>query len=191
MASGKYPNLHLLVETKVARVLFDSDRRAVGVECEPSQSFQPNIGLSKTPISTIKAKKLVVVSAGALSTPSILERSGVGSAELLKKLGINVVSDLPGVGEDYQDHHLLLYPYKTSLKADETIDGLLSGRLDFAGAIEEKNPLLGWNAIDICGKLRPSEDEIRPLGKEFNEIWAKDFKEQTDRPLMLIGVVNS
>lgn len=191
MADGKHPNLHLLLETKVARVLFDSDKRAVGVECEPSNSFQPTIGLSKTPSSTIRARKLVVVSAGALSTPSILERSGVGSAELLRGLNIDVISDLPGVGEDYQDHHLMLYPYKTALKPDETIDGLLSGRLDFAGAIKENNPVLGWNAIDICSKIRPSEEEVGALGKDFHEVWEKDFKEQTDRPLMLMGVVST
>jgi alcohol oxidase len=38
----------------------------------------------------------------------ILERSGVGSSDLLKKLGIKVVSDLPGVGEQYQDHYTTL-----------------------------------------------------------------------------------
>jgi alcohol oxidase len=52
------------------------------------------------------ARKLVVVSAGALGTPQILERSGVGHPVILNKLGIPVVSDLPGVGENYQDHQL-------------------------------------------------------------------------------------
>lgn len=95
----------------------------------------------------MKASKLVVVSAGALGTPQVLERSGVGNPEILKKLDIPVVSDLPGVGEDYQDHHLLLYPYKSTLDESETLDGLLSGRKDFVKAMEEKDPMLGWNGI--------------------------------------------
>lgn len=96
---------------------------------------------------TIRAKKLVVVSAGALGTPQILERSGVGSSEILKKLNIPVVADVPGVGENYQDHHLLLYPYKSNLDENETLDGFLSGRKDFVKALEAKDPMLGWNGI--------------------------------------------
>lgn len=69
---------------------------------------------------------MVVLSSGTLGTPQILERSGVGNAELLEQLGIKVVSDLPGVGyvfeaeenqnssdllitrEEYQDHYTTL-----------------------------------------------------------------------------------
>jgi alcohol oxidase len=65
----------------------------------------------------------------------------------LKVLDIPVVSNLPGVGENYQDHHLLLYPYKTSLGEGETLDGILSGRKDFVKALTEKDPMLGWNGI--------------------------------------------
>lgn len=190
MASGKYPNLHLLLESRVSRVIFD-DTRATGIEYEPSARFQPATGLSKPSRSIVKAKKLVVISSGALGTPSILERSGVGNAELLKKLDIPLVSDLPGVGEEYQDHNLLLYPYKTSLKVDETLDDLLSGRLDFTTAIGNKNPVLGWNGIDVAAKLRPSEEEVAHLGPEFQELWNRDFKKQKERPLMLIGVISS
>ncbi|POR31080.1 Alcohol oxidase [Tolypocladium paradoxum] len=190
MASGKYPNLHLLLESRVTRVIFDG-RRATGVEYEPSATFQSVTSPSKAVRSNIKVKKLVVVTSGALGTPSILERSGVGNAELLKKLDIPVVSDLPGVGEEYQDHNLLLYPYKTSLKSDETLDCLLSGRLDLATALGNKDPFLGWNGIDIGAKLRPSEEEVAHLGPEFQELWNRDFKEQKERPLMLMGVISS
>jgi alcohol oxidase len=66
-----------------------------------------------------------------------------------------------GVGEEYQDHHLLLYPYRTKgLNDEETLDGILSGRKDFVKALGDKDPQLGWNGIDICAKLRPSDKEI-------------------------------
>ena len=50
----------------------------------------------------MKASKLVVVSAGAFGSPSILERSGIGAPSVLEQHSIPVLVDLPGVGENYQ-----------------------------------------------------------------------------------------
>jgi alcohol oxidase len=113
---------------------------AQNVDSTPVSSLKPAT-------KTVKANKLVVVTAGALGSPLILERSGVGNAEMLKKIGVPVVANVPGVGEAYQDHHLLLYPYKTSLPDGDTLDVILAGRKDFAKALEEKDPILGWNSI--------------------------------------------
>lgn len=152
LQDGQHPNLHILCQSKVIRVVFDESTppRAVGVEYKPNAEHQPALELSKPVHHIAKANKLVVVTAGALGTPQILERSGVGNPEILKKVNVPVVADVPGVGENYQDHHLLLYPYKSSLEPEETIDCILSGRKDFAKAAEAKDPMLGWNAI---GKL--------------------------------------
>lgn len=132
--------------------MFDesSPPKAVGIEYKVNPEHQPELSLSKPVHKTITAKKLVVVTAGALGTPQVLERSGVGNPEVLKKLDIPVVADLPGVGENYQDHNLLLYPYKSNLGESETLDGILSGRKDFVQALEAQDPMLGWNGI---GKL--------------------------------------
>ncbi|KUJ08512.1 putative alcohol oxidase [Mollisia scopiformis] len=193
LQDGQHPNLHILLESKVVKVLFDesSPPKAVGIEYKPNYEHQPNISLSKPIHKTIKATKLVVVSAGALGTPQILERSGVGNPELLKKLDIPVIADVPGVGEQYQDHHLLLYPYKTTLGEEETIDGILSGRKDFVKALGDKDPILGWNAIDICAKLRPSDTEIASLGPSFQKDWDSFFVPHPTRPLMLCGQVSA
>lgn len=193
LQDGQHPNLHLLLEAKVIRVVFDESTppRAIGVEYKPNENHQPVIGLSKPVHHVVKANKLVVVSAGALGTPQVLERSGVGSADILKKLDIDVVSDLPGVGENYQDHHLLLYPYKSSLEPEETIDPILSGRKDFVQALTNKDPQLGWNAIDICGKLRIPENVVDSLGPEFRADWDRDFKDKPQKPVMLCGVVSA
>jgi alcohol oxidase len=137
------------------------------------------------------AKKMVVVSAGALGTPSILERSGVGSKDVLSKLDIPVVSDISDVGENYQDHHLVLYPYKTSLKPEQTLDGLLSGRKDFGEAMQNNDPILGWNGIDAASKIRPTNEEIEAMGPKFKEHWDRDFKDRPTRPVMLTGVVQA
>ncbi|KAG9243158.1 putative alcohol oxidase [Calycina marina] len=190
---GQHPNLHVLVESKVVKVLFDesSPPKAVGIEYQTNPEHQPEIGLSKHVNKNVKAKKLVVVSAGALGTPQILERSGVGNPELLKKLDIPVVADVPGVGENYQDHHLLLYPYKSNLGEAETLDGFLSGRKDFVKALETKDPMLGWNGIDIAAKLRPTAAEVKSMGPAFEADYNRDFAQHPAKPLILCGIVQA
>ncbi|KAH7347081.1 hypothetical protein BKA66DRAFT_432829 [Pyrenochaeta sp. MPI-SDFR-AT-0127] len=82
-------NLVLKMETRVAKINFKG-KTAVGVTLEDG--------------TVIKAKKEVILSAGSLQTPGILELSGVGNATTLKKFGIPVVRNLPSVGENLQDH---------------------------------------------------------------------------------------
>lgn len=193
LEDGQHPNLHILLESKVVRVLFDesSPPRAIGIEYKANEDHQPSISLSKPVHKTIKATKLVVVSAGALGTPQILERSGVGNPEILKKVDVPVVADVPGVGEQYQDHHLVLHPYRTSLDENETLDGILSGRKDFVKALGDKDPILGYNGIDICSKLRPSDSDIEALGPDFKTDWDRDFAPYPTRPLVLCGQINA
>ncbi|WP_097866854.1 GMC family oxidoreductase [Streptomyces sp. rh34] len=85
------PNLHLRTGVRVTRLLFEKDR-AVGVEAEIDGT-----------LTTIRARN-VLLTAGAVGTPVILQRSGVGGAGLLRSLGITPVVDLPGVGRDLVDH---------------------------------------------------------------------------------------
>jgi alcohol oxidase len=80
-------------------VLIGSSRndRAVGVEY-----ISEGGGTSDPPNPIIvKASRLVVISAGAFGSPTILERSGIGSKEVLNTNGISQIVDLPGVGEHY------------------------------------------------------------------------------------------
>jgi alcohol oxidase len=189
LEDGNHPNLHVVVESQVHRVLFEG-KKAVGVEYRPNPVFQASVNLSQSPMRTVRARKMVIVSCGACGTPPVLERSGIGNPEILKRAGIPVVEDLPGVGHDYQDHNLILYPYKTSLDAGETIDGILSGRANVAALVEKKDAILGWNAIDISSKLRPTETDVATLGPEFKSAWDKDFKNAPNRPLMLMGLVS-
>lgn len=76
--------------------------RAVGVEYVPNSRIHP--GASQD-VLTAQARRLVVVSGGSLGSPLILERSGIGAKGILEKLGIPVVVDLPGVGDQYQGTH--------------------------------------------------------------------------------------
>ncbi|MBR0830421.1 choline dehydrogenase [Bradyrhizobium manausense] len=85
---------NLKVETSALgqRVLFEG-RRAVGVEYR--------VGAE---IRRARARKEIVLSSGAYNSPQLLQLSGVGPADLLRKHGIEMVLDAPGVGHDLQDH---------------------------------------------------------------------------------------
>lgn len=85
----KRSNFTLMTETKVARILFEG-KDAVGVELLDGRR--------------LSASREIVLSAGAFATPKILQISGIGNADDLSALGLPVVADLPGVGENYQDH---------------------------------------------------------------------------------------
>ncbi|KZW01403.1 alcohol oxidase [Exidia glandulosa HHB12029] len=111
-------NITLLTKTHVSRVLFEGDK-AVGVEYFTSASDPPR---------QVRATKMVVVTAGTLSTPQILERSGIGARAHLEALGIPVVSDLPNVGEGYQDHLIVKSEYvRESDDTGTSRDDLLRG----------------------------------------------------------------
>lgn len=82
-------NLTVKTGSRVHKVLFDG-RKAIGVRLEDG--------------TTLAARREVILTAGALATPKILQLSGIGPAGHLREHGIDVVLDLPGVGENYQDH---------------------------------------------------------------------------------------
>lgn len=90
----KRPNLRLETQAHTTRLIFEG-KRCVGVEV---------IQQGKT--HQFRAGREVVLAAGAIQSPQILELSGVGQASLLKGLGIDVVHELQGVGENHHDHYL-------------------------------------------------------------------------------------
>lgn len=91
-AGKKLENLTVVTLASTSRVLLE-DQRAIGVEC-----------LLKGKLTKFFAKKEVVLCAGAINSPKILELSGIGRARLLQGHAIAVVKDLPGVGENLHDH---------------------------------------------------------------------------------------
>jgi choline dehydrogenase len=85
------PNLEVRTGALVYRVVFDG-RRATGVEVSRGAGWE-----------RIKAGE-VILAGGAFNTPQLLQLSGIGRADDLRRLGIEPVHDLPGVGEHLQDH---------------------------------------------------------------------------------------
>ncbi len=97
-------NLTLRAGVLARRILFEG-RKAVAVECE-----------SGGEIFTVEADQ-IAVSAGAIASPQLLLLSGVGPAAQLENLGIEVVQDLPGVGQNLRDHPYVLMFFREAGQA--------------------------------------------------------------------------
>jgi choline dehydrogenase len=103
-------NLTIQLHSLASRILF-KDKRAIGVEIlEGKHLYEADPEARKGNVSApvkreVFASREVIVCAGAFNTPQILKLSGVGPAEELKKFNIDVVVDLPGVGENLQDRY--------------------------------------------------------------------------------------
>jgi alcohol oxidase len=139
---------------------------------------------------------MVIVSSGALSTPQILERSGIGDEARLKSLSIEVVSGLPGVGQSYQDHHLVLGAvYKVDAATDDTGDDILRGdpgtHARLAEEFKNGKGAYVWNYVDTGIKYRPNKDEIKSMGPEFENVWKEYFANKPDKPLMYLGMMSA
>ncbi|MCR9079755.1 MAG: choline dehydrogenase [Hyphomonadaceae bacterium] len=96
----KRANLQIETKALAARVLFEG-KRAIGVEY--TQNGQTH---------TARARAEVILAGGAINSPQLLELSGIGNPDLVREQGIEVVSALPGVGENLQDHFVIGNRYR-------------------------------------------------------------------------------
>lgn len=116
------PNLVVRAGATATRIVIE-DGRAVGVEIR-----------SNGRAGIVRARREVLVSAGAIASPTLLMRSGVGPADALSRLGIAPAVDLPGVGRNLQDHPavpLVFEVTERTLNQELTPLGLLRHGLDF------------------------------------------------------------
>ncbi len=103
------PNLTVITHAMTRRVLLEG-KRAVGVEYE--HQGQRHVA---------KARREVLISAGPIAAPHLLQRSGIGPGVVLQKAGVPVLHDLPGVGENLQDHSEVYIQY--ACKEPITLNG--------------------------------------------------------------------
>ncbi len=151
------PNLRLETGVKVERVLFEG-KRAVGVEFVRDGRRM-----------TAKADGEVILSAGSVASPVILEASGIGDAERLKEQGIEPLHHLPGVGENLQDHLQIRPIYKvTGIETLNDIYGNLFRRalmgIDYA--VRRKGPLT--MAPSQMGAFTKSSPDYATANIEFH-----------------------
>ncbi|WP_298774381.1 choline dehydrogenase [uncultured Shewanella sp.] len=139
----KRSNLTVITHALVHKVLLEG-KQAKGVRVE-----------RKGKIQDIFCQKEVILSAGSIGSPHILQLSGIGNANTLKQAGVELVHDLPGVGQNLQDHLEFYFQFKC-LKPIS-----LNGKLDplnklFIGTrwILNKSGLGATNHFESCGFIR-------------------------------------
>ncbi|MBE3045805.1 GMC family oxidoreductase N-terminal domain-containing protein [Candidatus Bathyarchaeota archaeon] len=88
-------NYDLLTGCRVNEIVLDEDNVATGVRFVPRGEEESYV---------VEARREVVLSAGAIHTPQVLQLSGIGPAAWLEAAGVEVRVDLPGVGANFQDH---------------------------------------------------------------------------------------
>jgi choline dehydrogenase len=137
------PNVKVLTHALATRVLFDG-RRATGIEYSRG-------GVAHR----ANAAQEVILSGGPINSPQLLKLSGVGPAQELRALGIGVVHDLPGVGENLQDH--LEFYFQVACKEPITLYSSINWRsraLIGARWLLFKDGLGATNHFETCGFIR-------------------------------------
>ncbi|KAF1848197.1 GMC oxidoreductase [Cucurbitaria berberidis CBS 394.84] len=186
-----HQNLHLLTSNKVEKVILEGDR-AVGVKVVPTK---PLAGRDTHRI--IKARKQIIVSGGTLSSPLILQRSGIGDPEKLRKVGVKPLVDLPGVGLNFQDHYLTFSTYRAKPHV-ESFDDFARGDPKVQEAVFNQWNIngtgpLATNGIEAGVKIRPTEEELAAMDRwptpEFRTGWDSYFKNKPDKPVMHYSVI--
>lgn len=139
----KRPNLQVVTKAMTQRILFEG-KRAVGVSfLQDGQEQQA------------KARVEVILSAGAIGSPHVLQVSGVGPAAVLKAAGVPIVHDLPGVGENLQDH--LEFYFQFRCKQPITLNGQLDPWHKFligARWLLKRDGLGATNHFESCAFIR-------------------------------------
>jgi len=187
-----HQNLHLMTNTKVEKVVLEGDR-AVGVKVVATKPLTPGQMSSRV----IRARKQIIVSGGTLSSPLILQRSGIGDPEKLRKAGVKPLVDLPGVGQNFQDHYLTFSTYRAKPHV-ESFDDFVRGDPAVQKQVFDQWNLngtgpLATNGIEAGVKIRPTEDELAAMDKwpcpEFRSGWDSYFKDKPDKPVMHYSVI--
>lgn len=137
------PNLTIITHALVHKVLLE-DKKAVGIVYE--QKGQKH---------TLKCNREVILSAGSIGSPHLLQLSGIGRTDVLEQAGIPVEHELPGVGENLQDHLEFYFQYKCKQKItlNRQLDPLSKLKIGLNWILFKKG-LGATNHFESCGFIR-------------------------------------
>ncbi|MCW6507882.1 GMC family oxidoreductase [Lichenifustis flavocetrariae] len=148
----KRPNLTILRNAHAQRVLFDDARRAVGVDI-----------LQDRMVRRIAARREIILAAGAVGSPKLLQLSGIGDGATLRAGGVEVLHDLPAVGWNLQDHLCASFYYHSRIP---TLNGAFGSRFGQAALglrylLTRKGPF-AMSVNQAGGFFRGTPAEARP-----------------------------
>jgi len=160
-------NLKVYTQTIAQKIIFNN-KTATGVQVQ-SQGID----------YTIHASKEVILSAGAFQSPQLLMVSGVGPSDVLNDLGIDIVANLPGVGQNMWDHILFGPSYTANI---DTLSAVLKNLTNLISAVEQyatnaTGPLtspgvefIGWEKVPAKYRANFSQSTIDDLA-QFPSDW--------------------
>ena len=170
-------NLTILTNSTVRKINF-YNKKAISVTCD-IKNF-----LSKEE-KVINAGKEIIICAGAINTPQLLQISGIGPKKLLNKFGINCVIDQPNVGKHLQDHVGVNYYYKSKIPTLNQVLGSWSGRISSAlKYVLFNSGAFSLSVNQIGGLVKTSKSEKNPNIQLYLNPVTYSIREGNKRPLL-------
>ena len=166
------PNLHIVTRAATQRILIE-DGRAAGVVYRDTKGAE----------RTIRARREVIVSAGAINSPQLLMLSGIGPREHLAEHGIETVVDAPSVGTNLQDHLQARVVFKTSLPTinDEVRSLFDQGRIALEYAARRTGPMTMAASL-ATGFMRTRPELATPDIQFHVQPWSADSPGEGTHP---------
>ena len=187
------PLLTVIVGAQVKSLLFDGAGRAAGValrrrglvyssRTDPADSA-PHLALPAWMATELRCSGDVIVSSGVIGSPQLLLLSGIGPADDLRPLGIEVMADLPGVGANLHDHFLATILYESARTIPEGTSNMLEAHLfapsDPGMPAPDLQPLMshfpmpveGYPVLDYGNGYAIVPGVIRPLSR--GRLWLR------------------
>lgn len=171
-------NLVVITGAVVEKILFDK-QSSHGIKANVVQYSQNG------ETRTLTATKEVILAAGAFQSPKLLELSGIGDSKLLSRHGIEVIKDLPGVGENLQDHLICGIAYR-ALDSFETLDALARQEPEAVGqamqdyATNRSGPLAS-TGIEAYAYLPVIDHGSGPGAERLQDLLRVNRPPETDR----------
>ncbi|KAJ5156593.1 hypothetical protein N7492_009396 [Penicillium capsulatum] len=160
-------NYDVLTNAHVTRILFDpsspsDNQKASAIE------YTPDNGVTKL---TVNVNKEVILAAGSVGSPAVLLHSGVGPKDVLSEAGVDLVLELPGVGQHLQDHLLATVTWATDVETagsafykhdSKAHDALFLTYIDDAIAYVNSTFMYGNDAASVEAKFLTGIDQYAP-----------------------------
>ena len=148
----KRSNLKIVVNAHVQKINFEG-KKAVGVSYYTGDK-----------LNSVKTKKEVLLSAGSIGSPHILQVSGLGDGQKLKKHGIDFIHELKGVGKNLQDHLMLrpVYKVKNLKSLNSKINSLFGNFLIGLEYVFKQSGPMTMGASQVCGFVKSDPSRATP-----------------------------
>ncbi|AAV50403.1 putative GMC-type oxidoreductase [Acanthamoeba castellanii mimivirus] len=176
-----HPNVRIMLRSRVDKVAFDKCGETAKKVFVTYQNYQGSDSQCE-----LKAKKGIILSAGALRTPQILMQSGVGPADHLNELGIPVVSDMPDVGQHLDDHPTVVRTF-LGIIPDSSISANIDGHA-YWNHLDDPNKVPNWS-IQISGFYGPNfKNILNVYMDQMSRGWIKlRSTDPADTPIFNLG----